>query len=114
DLDDLTLPPAGPVGWTVLRPGDTYNHKPDPGACDFPPDFTHVDFESPERRQAFAFGQLDDGGAFVVFGGDSDCGRLSDAWWFHTGTGVWTPVRESLPGLTCLRTGNPSCSSLCG
>lgn len=114
DLDDLTLPPAGPVGWTVLRPGDTYNHKPDPGACDFPPDFTHVDFESPERRQTFASGQLDDGGAFVVFGGDSDCGRLSDAWWFHTGTGVWTPVRESLPGLTCLRTGNPSCSSLCG
>lgn len=114
DLSGVTLPPSGPVAWTVVRGGDSFKHKPSPGACDFPPDFTNVDFESPERRQGFALGSRPDGGAFVVFGGDSDCGRLSDAWWFNTAIGTWTPVREALPGLTCLRTGNEACQSLCG
>jgi hypothetical protein len=108
-----TLPLAADAPWSTVRAGDVFN-APSNGQCDFPADFTIVDAESPERRQAFAFGQLLDGGAFVVFGGDSDCGRLNDAWWFHTGTGTWTPIRESLAGLTCPRQGNPSCGGLCG
>lgn len=98
--------------WTQPLPGDVYNAPPS-GQCDFPADFVVVDPDSPERRMGFAMGTVPDGGAAVIFGGDSDCGRLNDTWWFDSGTNQWTIVRESLPGLICQRTGSPDCSSLC-
>jgi hypothetical protein len=94
--------------------GDQFN-APATGQCDFPPDFTLVDLASPERREAFAFAPRADGQAFVVFGGDSDCGRLNDVWWFDAINGQWTQVTETLPGLTCPRQGSPeTCTALCG
>jgi hypothetical protein len=119
DLLALELPATGDlatlgaVTWQVVRPGDTFNEPPK-GPCDFPADFVSPESMNIERRSAFAFAPTSTGDAFVVFGGDSDCGRLSDAWWYDTRTNSWTPIVESLPGLTCLRTGNPSCKSLCG
>ncbi|MBM4373564.1 MAG: hypothetical protein FJ095_00655 [Deltaproteobacteria bacterium] len=107
------LATLGAVEWQVLRPGDTFQ-KPPKAQCDFPADFVTPEQMGVERRSAFAFAPTTKGDAFVVFGGDSDCGRLSDAWWYDTRTNAWTPIVESLPGLTCLRTGNPSCKSLCG
>lgn len=100
-------------GWSEVKPGDQLG-SPANGACDFPPDFSIPEDGSPERRSAFAFGALPGGAAFVVVGGDSDCGRLSDAWWFDTATGSWAAIRQTLVGLTCARTGSTTCSSLCG
>lgn len=103
---------GGQLTFEEVRAGDTYN-KPGSGQCDFPVDFTILDKDSPERRSAFAVGALPDGSAAVVFGGDSDCGRLSDAHWYDTRTGSWTPIRATLPGLVCERTGSTTCTSLC-
>lgn len=101
------------AAWEARLSGDTFN-APANGQCDFPADFVVPDAGNVERRSAFAFAALPSGEAFVVFGGDSDCGRLSDAWWFDTRKLLFTPLFESLPGLTCPRTGNPDCKSLCG
>jgi N-acetylneuraminic acid mutarotase len=95
-----------------VRPGDTFN-KAGSGQCDFPPDFTTIDMESPERRSGFAIGALPDGSAAVIFGGASDCGILSDAHWYDARSNAWTPIRATLPGLVCLRTGSNTCKSLC-
>ncbi len=102
----------GTLAWQHPIVGDAFN-KPPKAQCDFPADFVVPDVTSIERRSAFAFAALPTGEAFVVFGGDSDCGRLSDAWWFDTRQGIWTAIVESLPGLTCPRTGNVDCKSLC-
>lgn len=112
DLGNLSLPNPAPATFTVQRAGDAYN-KPLEGQCDIPPDYVILDLESPERRQGFAVGQTQDGGAMVVVAGDSDCGRLNDAWWYHSGTQTWTPIRETLPGLACPRTGNDMCKHYC-
>lgn len=112
DVLAVDLSAASPA-WTSVRNGDVFN-SPSTGACQFPADFTAEDLDSPERRSAFAFGARADGRSFVIFGGDSDCGRLSDAWWFDVAAGTWTPIRKTLVGLTCLRTGSTTCSSLCG
>jgi len=110
DVQRLDLGPS--PTWTTVSAGDTFANPPN-GMCDFPPDFVNTDLASPERRQGFAIGTLPDGGAAVIVGGDSDCGRLNDAWWFNTGTGQWTPIRETLSGLGCPRTGSTNCVSFC-
>jgi len=117
DLLSLDLANDGPsppssLAWQHPIQGDTFNKAPS-AQCNFPADFVLPDAASIERRSAFAFAPLPTGEAFVVFGGDSDCGRLSDAWWFDSRKGTWTAIVESLPGLTCLRTGNVDCNSLC-
>jgi hypothetical protein len=112
--DTLVVDPgASAPAWSEVLAGDTPG-SPSSGACMFPPDFTKEDMASPERRSAFAFGASADGASFVVVGGDSDCGVLSDAWWFDTAAGTWAPIRQTLVGLTCLRTGSTTCTSLCG
>jgi hypothetical protein len=111
--DLLATDLGGAAAWKAEIKGDTYN-KPPAGQCNFAADFVINDPQSMERRSSFAFASLPNGEAFVVFGGDSDCGRLSDAWWYDTRAARWTAIAESLPGLSCLRTGNPSCKSLCG
>lgn len=111
--------PSGELGqlpFQTVRAGDTFAN-PALGTCDFPADFVNYDFDSPERRSAFAFSSNSGGEGFVIFGGDSDCDRLSDAWWFDTRAGTWTKVRESLPGLTCPRTNGGdvgACAGMCG
>jgi hypothetical protein len=114
DFDSKAAPGSlGALKWQAQIKGDTYN-KPAKGQCDFPPDFVINDKMSVERRSAFAFAPLPSGEAFVIFAGDSDCGRLSDTWWYDTRAGRFEAISESLPGLTCPRTGNASCKSLCG
>lgn len=100
----------------LVRPGDIRLSSAN-GQCDFPADFVDYDYDSPERRSAFAYSSHMGGEAFVVFGGDSDCDRLSDSWWFDTRAEEWTKIRESLPGLTCPRTNGGdliACAGMCG
>ncbi|HEY8042345.1 MAG TPA: kelch repeat-containing protein [Polyangiaceae bacterium] len=108
---DLT---ASPATWSKIPGGDTPG-TPATGQCTFPPDFTHVDVKSPERRSAFAWGPRVDGRGFAVFAGDSDCGLLADSWWWSGGSGNerWATLKASPVGLSCLRT-QTTCKGLCG
>jgi hypothetical protein len=106
---DVTTSPAK---WTKLPPGDTPGSPP-LGQCSFPPDFTKIDKQAPERRSAFAYAPRIDGHGFVVFGGGGDCGLLADSWWWSNGSGQWTNVQPSPVGLSCLRI-QTSCKGLCG
>jgi hypothetical protein len=110
--NDVGALDSGAGAWRLAQAGDVAN-APSNGACDFPADFTTIDEASPERRSSFAFAARPDGSSFVVFGGDSDCGRLNDAWWFDAIAEKWTPVRSTLAGVVCGRTGSTSCQSLC-
>ena len=51
--------------------------------------------------------------AFVIFGGDTDCGRASDAWWYDAETGLWEAIRSTPVGQSCGRF-SEECSGLCG
>jgi hypothetical protein len=106
---DVTRSPAP---WTKLPPGDTPG-SPSTGVCSFPPDFTKIDKQAPERRSAFAYAPRVDGHGFVVFGGGGDCGLLADSWWWSNGSRQWTSVQPSPVGLSCLRV-QTSCKGLCG
>ena len=106
---DVTTTPAQ---WTKLPHGDVPG-SPATGQCTFPPDFTRVDKQAPERRSAFAFGPRVDGRGFVVFAGGGDCGLLADSWWWSNGSGVWTNTQPSPVGQSCLRI-QTSCKGLCG
>ncbi len=110
--NDVGALDSGAGAWRLAQEGDVANAGSN-GACDFPADFTLVDPASPERRSSFAFAARPDGAAFVVFGGDSNCGRLNDAWWFDATAEAWTPIRTTLAGVVCERTGSTSCQSLC-
>lgn len=105
---DVTQSPAA---WSKLAPGDTPG-KPPTGQCSFPPDFTNVDKNAPERRNGFAYGPRADGRAFVVFGGGGDCGLMADSWWWADGAQAWTNTQPSPVGLSCERV-QTSCTSLC-
>lgn len=101
--------PAGDA-WTQLRGGDTTN-KPANGVCDFPPDFTNVDMDSPERRNAAASTITDDG-TMLVFGGKTDCGVINDVWGFSVKDEAWTDRSTATMGESCLRA-SASCTGLC-
>lgn len=104
-------PSASPATWSQAPLGDVFN-KPSTAQCDFPADFTTVDKEAPERRSAFAFAPRADGHAFVVAFGKSDCGVVSDSWWWSGGPGTFKALRENPAGLSCLRF-STTCKSLC-
>ncbi len=110
--NDMTVLDPGGSAWRAARTGDTFN-QPNMGACNFPADFTVIDNDSPERRSGFAIAHAPDGQAFVVFGGDTDCGRASDAWWYDATLEAWEIVRATPVGLSCLRF-STQCSGLCG
>jgi hypothetical protein len=103
---------SSPATWTKLPHGDTPG-SPATGQCSFPPNFTSVDKQSPERRSAFAYAPRIDGHSFVVFAGDADCGLLADSWWWSNGSGQWTNTQPSPVGQSCLRI-ETSCKGLCG
>ncbi|MCB9665317.1 MAG: hypothetical protein H6732_14495 [Alphaproteobacteria bacterium] len=95
--------------WTQVREGDVHN-QPANGFCDFPADFTLVDPESPERREAgvavWAEGEL------MIFGGKADCGNLDDVWTYDPAADVWTERSRATSGEVCPRIGG-TCSSMC-
>lgn len=96
--------------WSALVVGDTYNN-PAGGFCDFPVDFTNVDFESPERRYGAATALTDDG-QIITFGGKTDCGIIDDLWTHDLSTGEWTQRSSATKGESCVRA-YQECQQLC-
>jgi hypothetical protein len=109
--NDTNVLDAGATSWRT-HAGDVFN-APASGQCDFPADFTTTAFGIPERRSGFAHASHPSGKAAVVFGGDTDCGRASDAWWYDAQTEIWEPIRETPVGLSCPRF-SEQCTGLCG
>lgn len=98
--------------WTKASVGDAFKSA-STGACKFPPDFTEIDKNAPERRSAFAFAPTSDGRSFIVHGGKSDCGLLTDTHWWNDAAEHFVPVTKAPVGLSCLRY-SETCTSLCG
>ena len=96
--------------WEELDQADTYN-KPANGFCDFPPDFTNVDYEAPERRNAAVF-VADEDSAWLT-GGKTDCGVVDDLMRLDLETATWEDVTTATVGVSCLRKGGLNCNDLC-
>jgi N-acetylneuraminic acid mutarotase len=92
--------------WAVVTWGDTLN-EPAKAFCDFPANFTFYDEGSPERRESHLF-QNGDRKA-IMYGGRTDCGLAKDTWELDYATLTWTMKNDSPVGITCLRTGSPTC-----
>ncbi|MFZ9886941.1 MAG: Kelch repeat-containing protein [Myxococcota bacterium] len=101
--------------WEQLRPGDTYNKQAN-GFCDFPPDFTVVDQDSPERRNAFAavYSSNADCPALLVTMGKTDCGAADDVQRYVPTERRWDLLLEAREGEMCLRTNTEfDCFEMC-
>lgn len=102
--------------WEQLRPGDVWN-KPSNGFCDFPPDFTVVDEEAPERRNSFvaAYSSYEECPSFIVAMGKTDCGAVDDTQRWLIGEERWDMPLEAREGEMCLRTDTQfDCFAMCG
>jgi hypothetical protein len=105
--------------WEVARIGDLgAGNDPDMpfkkanAFCDFPPDFTQVDKDSPERREAFLFAWDPGSQRAWLFGGKSDCGTLRDIWTLDPRTLKWESIDDTPKGWSCVRYQSP-CNTLC-
>jgi hypothetical protein len=96
--------------WTLLEMGDTYN-KPANGFCDFPPDFTNVAMDVPERRNAHIW--VTGEKTVWLSGGKTDCGVVDDVMALDLETWSWTEVDTATVGVSCLRKGGLTCNDLC-
>ena len=96
--------------WQQLDVGDTWN-KPANGFCDFPPDFTNVDYEAPERRNSAVF--VAGGDAAWLTGGKTDCGVVDDLVRLDLNDHTWEDVTTATVGVSCLRRGGLTCNDLC-
>ncbi len=95
--------------WKNLAEGDVYN-SPQIDVCDFPADFTTIDEDAPERRDAAATGVAN--GELILFGGKTDCGNANDVWTWSFTSEEWTNVSIATEGEVCLRA-YQECSTMC-
>jgi len=100
--------------WLVLQQGDTYN-RPAFGVCDFPPDFSNVDEEAPERRNShamvYASGECPQ---IIVSMGKTDCGAVDDVFRWVVDDRVWEEVIPAQRGEMCLRSDTGfDCTEMC-
>ncbi|MEM9193417.1 MAG: kelch repeat-containing protein [Myxococcota bacterium] len=98
--------------WSMVTIGDELNSAAN-GFCDFPPDFTTIEMEVPERRNAGSFVYSEECGHSISFGGKTDCGAVNDVWRFANDT--WAVEFSSGIGEACIRArgGADGCSSMC-
>ncbi|MDH5672298.1 MAG: hypothetical protein OEZ06_09125 [Myxococcales bacterium] len=98
--------------WQLLSSGDEWN-TPALDVCLFPPDFTVVDHQSPERRSSHTLHYSRSCDRALLFGGKTDCGSIDDLW-AHDGDG-WQPLLEATEGEACLRwrDDGADCSDMC-
>jgi hypothetical protein len=86
--------------WELLLEGDGLGSPPN-GFCDFPPDFSLVDRDTPERRSAHGLAWSEACGHALVFGGKTDCGAIDDVWTFDGD--AWEERQEATEGEVCAR-----------
>lgn len=108
--DLLTLSTSGAV--TVTRAGDSLGTA-GAGFCDFPPDFSQTDMDSPERRSAFVLAPDPTRNRAIVYGGKTDCGLAGDVWSIDLRSATWRSLRGATDGLSCQRSGRENCRTLC-
>lgn len=98
--------------WSRGGAGDTLNSSAN-GFCDFPPDFTNVDLDAPERRHGHSMVWSQSCGHAIVFAGKTDCGATDDVWTLN-GDG-WVKRMRATEGEVCIRwREDPTdCSNLC-
>ena len=96
--------------WAVQTLGDAYNLPPR-GFCDFPPEFTTIDYGSPERRNAHVMAGSE--GTAWLTGGKTDCGVIDDVLALDLETLTWSEVETPTVGVGCLRKGGLTCNDYC-
>lgn len=106
NTNDLWTLDLATGAWALQKLGDTLN-EPARGFCDFPANFTTYDETSPERRESHLFQNAGD--KAILYGGRTDCGLSKDTWELDYATLGWTLKNDSPVGITCLRTGSPTC-----
>lgn len=96
--------------WTQIELGDTFN-KPANGFCSFPPDFTNIVPDTPERRSAHIWV----GGEKSVWlsGGKTDCGVIDDVMALDLESLTWVEIDTPTVGVSCLRKGGLTCNDYC-
>ncbi|MEC9073392.1 MAG: kelch repeat-containing protein, partial [Myxococcota bacterium] len=108
--NDLWAYDPSQASWELIQEGDTWN-KPANGFCDFPPDFTNVDYDAPERRNAHVF--VAGGDAAWLMAGKTDCGVADDLVRLDLNDHTWDDVTPATVGVSCLRKGGLNCNDLC-
>jgi len=108
--NDLWAYDPSKASWELIQEGDTWN-KPANGQCDFPPDFTNVDYDAPERRSAHVF--VGGGDAAWLMAGKTDCGVADDLVRLDLNDHTWDDVTPATVGVSCLRKGGLNCHDLC-
>ena len=98
--------------WSALDHGDAL-HGMARGTCDFPPDFTTVALQAPERRSSHSLVWSEPCGHALVFGGKTDCGAIDDVWSFDGKR--WQQELAATEGESCLRWREQpeECADLC-
>lgn len=109
--DAWIFAPGGNI-WGRLTLGDQQQAE-QLGFCDFPPDFTTIDPNLPERRHYHTLVWSEACGHAVLFGGKTDCGAINDVWTYADEQ--WTEVVTATSGESCERfQSNPdNCANLC-
>lgn len=101
--------------WNLKRVGDTWANDA-LGFCDFPPDFTNVDMEAPERRNAHVqvYADSDTCPGLIVSMGKTDCGNADDVWRWNVDEDQWQELVAARAGEMCLRADRGfDCFSMC-
>jgi hypothetical protein len=100
------------LSWEQLASGDQLQGEAR-GVCDFPPDFTAVALDAPERRSAHSVVWSQPCKHALVFGGKTDCGSIDDVWSFDGER--WQEELAATEGESCLRwRADPEqCGDLC-
>ena len=99
--------------WKVLVEPEPKLNEPI-AFCEFPPEFTEVNLEAPERRSAHMAGLDTTRMEWIVFGGKTDCGLVDDVWVFDLARDGWFRLAEASVGESCVRGDQPDlCVALC-
>jgi hypothetical protein len=100
------------LAWELVAEGDLLQGEAR-AVCDFPPDFTDVALDAPERRSAHSLVWSEPCKHALLFGGKTDCGAIDDVWSFDGQR--WREELAATEGESCLRwREDPSeCGDLC-
>jgi hypothetical protein len=96
--------------WSTLSVGDSFN-KPANGFCSFPPDFTTMLENTPERRNGGLVAGGPDG--VYVAHGKTDCGIVDDLWRYDFASSDWQSLTAATVGEACVRKGGLNCNDYC-